>query len=102
MELVERENHVWAEMEKAIIALLETGCKILTIACNTTIYFEPRITQLCAKYGARFISIAEACMPGVRRALEDWNGEADVGLVGIGQLLILKALTAATSAIWRK
>ena len=87
MELVERENHVWAEMEKAIIALLETGCKILTIACNTTIYFEPRITQLCAKYGARFISIAEACMPGVRRALEDWNGEADVGLVGIGPVI---------------
>jgi len=87
MELVSREKHVWNEMSYAIIALLKVGCKIITLACNTTIYFEPRIIELCDKYNARFVSIAEACMPAIKHELKSIGGGSSVGLVGIGPVV---------------
>lgn len=88
MELVKREEQVWNEMEKAVKILLEAGCKIITLACNTTIYYEPKIMKLCEKYvGARFVSIAEACMPAIRNALKVRSGRPSVGLVGIGPVI---------------
>lgn len=49
MELVSRDDYVWNEVKNAVIKLLEVGCKIITLACNTTIYYEPRIIELCDK-----------------------------------------------------
>jgi aspartate/glutamate racemase len=86
MDLVEREDDVWLAMHGAIGKLLDVGCKVITLACNTTIYFEPRIVALCEKHDARFVSIAEACMPAIRGALKSGGG-GSVGLVGIGPVV---------------
>lgn len=87
MDLEEREDQVWHAMESAITRLLDVGCRIITLACNTTIYFEPRIVILCEKYGARFVSIAEACIPAIRAAFEKASGANTVGLIGIGPVI---------------
>ncbi len=87
MELISRDEHVWEEVKGAVGTLLKIGCKIITLACNTTIFYEPRIRTLCEKNGARFVSIAEACMPKIKQELQKTNGETSVGLVGIGPVI---------------
>ena len=87
MELIKREESVWGAMEKALIELLNVGCKIITLACNTTIYFEPRIIELCKKYDAKFVSIAEACMPIIKYELSRSDSGNRVGLLGIGPVI---------------
>jgi aspartate/glutamate racemase len=87
MELASREQEVRSVVQQGIMGLLKLGCGILTIACNTTIYYEPEITKWCEESGARFVSIAEACMPAVRRALKHCPGKSSVGLVGIGPVV---------------
>ena len=88
MELIRREDHVWDEMREAIIALLEVGCKVITIACNTTIYYEDRITELCDKRGAKFISIAKACVATLNETFAQKGSETkSVGLLGIGPVV---------------
>jgi aspartate/glutamate racemase len=87
MELTSREEEVRQVVRKGVEGLLSVGCTIITFACNTTIYFEPEIADLCAASGARFVSIAEACMPVVRRALGQSRQGASVGLVGIGPVV---------------
>lgn len=82
MELVQREERVWHLIEQDIIQLLEAGCKIVTIPCNTTIYFAPKIKELCSAYGAEFVSIADACLPGLEIA-----SDKQVGLVGISPVV---------------
>lgn len=93
MEIIRREDAVWAEIEKAVHELLAGGCRIITVACNTTIHFEPEIRALCREHGAEFVSIAEACLPEIRRGLRMTaadGGEKDlVGLVGIGPVIDL-------------
>jgi hypothetical protein len=59
----------------------------VTIACNTTIYFEPELALICSEYDARFISIAEAAVPAVLRELARIESETDVGLIGIGTVI---------------
>jgi aspartate/glutamate racemase len=86
MELVEREQEVRNVVIGNVNRLLSEGCKLITLACNTTIYFEPEINVLCKEWGARFVSIAEGCMPAVRSALLDTGANA-VGLVGIGPVV---------------
>jgi aspartate/glutamate racemase len=87
MELTSREEEVWQVVRKGVEGLLNVGCTIITFACNTTIYYEPQIADLCEARGARFVSIAEACMPAVRRALGQSTRGANVGLVGIGPVV---------------
>ena len=88
MELVKRENVVWEEMKKAILVLLTSGCKLITIACNTTIYFGPQIDEICKPYNAKFISIAEACLPEIQNQLSKQRDNSNaVGLVGIGPVI---------------
>lgn len=88
MELVKRENVVWEEMKKAILVLLKSGCKLITIACNTTIYFGPQIDEICKPYNAKFISIAEACLPEIQNQLSKQRDNSNaVGLVGIGPVI---------------
>lgn len=87
MELVGRDEHIWQEIKHAILGLLKAGCKLVTVACNTTIYYEPRIIKLCEDYHAKFISIAEACMPAIKQALSSREKGSGVGLVGIGPVV---------------
>lgn len=93
MEIIRREDSVWAEIEKAVHELLAAGCRIITVACNTTIHFEPEIRSLCRDHGVEFASIAEACLPEIRRGLRETaadGGDGDlVGLVGIGPVIDL-------------
>lgn len=91
MELVNREEDVWHEMQKAIKLLLDAGCKIITIACNTTIYFGSLINKLCEPYKAKFVSIAEACLPEIKYQLKYIDEKSPaVGLVGIGPVIDVK------------
>jgi aspartate/glutamate racemase len=87
MELISRDEEVRHVVTKGMAELLGVGCTIVTLACNTTIYYEPQIAELCRVSGARFVSIAEACMPAVRRARQQMAGDASVGLVGIGPVV---------------
>ena len=86
MELIEREEYVWVHIKKSIENMLESGCKLITVACNTTIYFEPQICRLCEPYGARFVSIAEASIAAVKSKLSKSTQEK-VGIVGIGPVI---------------
>lgn len=89
MELIDREELVWKHMEKAIINLLEAGCKLITVACNTTIYFEDHIGSMCTKYDAEFVSIATSCLPGILTVVKDKQGsnKRKIGLIGIGPVI---------------
>ena len=87
MELETRVDEVRQIVVDGIRDLLEAGCKLVTIACNTTIYFEPDLALLCSAYDARFISIAEAAVPAVLRKLARLESEGDVGLIGIGTVI---------------
>jgi aspartate/glutamate racemase len=86
MELTTREEAVREVVRRGVGELLNAGCAIVTLACNTTIYYEPLIAELCEARGARFVSIAEACMPAVQRALQRADS-TNVGLVGIGPVV---------------
>lgn len=88
MDLVTREEEVCDIVLNGVRDLLELDCRLVTIACNTTIYFESAIAALCAEFGARFISIAEAAVPAAARALAQTDG-AGVGLIGIGSVIDL-------------
>jgi aspartate/glutamate racemase len=84
MELVQREEAVERAVLGGITELLDVGCELITIACNTTIYFRDHIVELCRQRGAEFVSIAEASV----RALENARSNAQVvGLVGIGPVI---------------
>lgn len=88
MELVSREDHVWEEIQRAITALLELGCKIITIACNTTIYYEDRIKELCDRDGAKFISIAKSCVAALNDSFAQKDSEVrSVELLGISPVV---------------
>ena len=89
MDLVAREEQVREIVLRGVRDLLRLDCKLVTVACNTTIYFAPKIEALCAEHGARFVSIAEAAVPAAARALTKPGTGADVGLVGIGPVVDL-------------
>lgn len=94
MELAEREPWIRKNILADIGKLLEGGCKIVTVACNTSIYFSNEIRALCEQSGASFISIAEACVPMIKKGVEDSSGSddsssknGDIGLIGIGSVI---------------
>lgn len=87
MDLAAREQEVREIVMGGIRDLLRFDCKLVTVACNTTIYFEPEITALCAEFGARFVSIAEAAVPAAARALAGQPLDTGVGLIGIGPVV---------------
>jgi aspartate/glutamate racemase/prolyl-tRNA editing enzyme YbaK/EbsC (Cys-tRNA(Pro) deacylase) len=60
MELDIREDDTWKIVERGITTLCEDGATIIGIACNTTQYFSERIREICEKYDAEFISMADA------------------------------------------
>jgi aspartate/glutamate racemase len=86
MDLVAREDAVRTAVMAGIRSLLEAECKLITVACNTTIHFAPDIRDLCRGYSAEFVSIADACMPAIRAAVSE-HGQKHVALVGIGAVV---------------
>jgi aspartate racemase len=87
MDLRARESTVREIVLRGVRDLLRLDCKMVTVACNTTIYFEPEIEALCAEHGARFVSIAEAAVPAAERALAKQAPGAVVGLIGISPVV---------------
>lgn len=87
MELVQRRDEVGQVVLAGVEELLETGCKLVTVACNTSIFFDSEIRDLCGLYDATFVSIAHASV----EALEAADATAaTVGLVGIGPVIDLE------------
>ncbi len=91
MELVDRQNAIWTELESAIRQMIEAGCRLITVACNTTAYFQDKLGTMCADRGARFVSIVDACLDELHR---DANPEGAaskkvIGLLGIGPVIAL-------------
>ncbi|MGO9761032.1 MAG: hypothetical protein ACLP1Q_07220 [Solirubrobacteraceae bacterium] len=86
MELAAREESVRQIVLRGVQSLLNAGCHLVTIACNTTIFFESEMVALCDNAGVRFVSIAEAVVPAVARRLRQ-SPEAGVGLIGIGPVI---------------
>jgi aspartate/glutamate racemase/prolyl-tRNA editing enzyme YbaK/EbsC (Cys-tRNA(Pro) deacylase) len=60
MELDIRQNDTWQVVEEGITALCKDGATIIGIACNTTQYFSEQVKEICKKYNAEFISMADA------------------------------------------
>jgi len=87
MELGARERQVRSVVKAGVTGLLDAGCGIVAVACNTTIYYAPQMAELCSSRDAEFVSIAEACIPAVKRALEGRPGKPSVALVGIGAVV---------------
>jgi aspartate/glutamate racemase len=86
MDLVARKDDVRAAVIAGVTSLLEAECKLVTVACNTSIYFAREIEELCLRYSAEFVSIADACMPAVRAAVTE-HGQTQVALVGTGSVV---------------
>lgn len=84
MELVRREAEVERAVLRGVADLLNAGCRLVTIACNTTIYFADQINEACEARKAQFVSIAEASVRGLESAKENTH---IVGLVGIGPVI---------------
>jgi len=59
MELKYREKIIWAKLEKCIKTFIEKGVSNLTIACNTTQYFNKKIVALCSRYDIKYYSIED-------------------------------------------
>lgn len=78
MELDTREEETWKAVSRGITSLCAQGATICCIACNTTQYFTPKIQQLCAQFGATYVSLSES--------LEDYlhkNNIAEFDFLGI-------------------
>lgn len=81
MELPERAQPVWQALERAAHGLCRHGADVVTVACNTSQYFAPRLQTLCAQYGARFVSLPHLVATWLRH-----HGVDRVALVGIEQV----------------
>jgi aspartate racemase len=88
MDLVERNQEVRKVVRLGVQELLDAGCGLVALACNTTIYYTPMIERMCAERGAEFVSIAEASVGAIRRAHKRVGGGA-VGLAGIAPVVDL-------------
>lgn len=89
MELDAREPQVWQVIEAAVRSLCEQGVKIITLACNTTPYFTPKIREITDAYGVQFVSIADA----VKHHLLE-HGITEVALVGISYVMDFERFSA--------
>jgi len=78
MELDLRLGPVTDAIEGAAADLVNHGCTIVAVACNTTQFFTPSLQSICAQTGATFIS-----MPKVVGAWLRSRNIDSIGLVGI-------------------
>lgn len=93
MELIEREDRIWPQLERGVLVLLEAGCKVVTAACNTTAYFQKKLRALCKAHNAEFISIVDACLLELEHEYTENHSRENkvLGLIGIGPVIDLDA-----------
>lgn len=58
MELAAREHEVRSVVLAGIQRLCDGGATTVAIACNTTQYFTPEVSEFCRKRGVQFVSMA--------------------------------------------
>jgi len=78
MELAQREGDVRPVVLDAVERLCETGATVIGLACNTTQYYAEDASRICARYGARFVSLAEETASHLSR-----SGVTSFDLLGI-------------------
>jgi aspartate racemase len=79
MELDRREQPVWDMLSRRIETMIDSGVRVLSVACHTTQYFSERLDALMASAGGVFVPAA----PTVRAFVED-QGLRRVLILGIG------------------
>jgi aspartate/glutamate racemase len=89
MELAERAVDVWHVIEKALRSMLESGISHVTLACNTTPYFEDEIQALCAPYQAQFVSIVDTLEIAMAK-----HGVTDATLLAIPRVAAMQGWSA--------
>lgn len=94
MELDRREEQVWAHLRPEFEALCARGADCVAIACNTTLYFTPRLLEICARHGTELVSIP-ACVGAWLRARRVQR----VALVGISFVADLDRWSAYRGAL---
>jgi aspartate/glutamate racemase/prolyl-tRNA editing enzyme YbaK/EbsC (Cys-tRNA(Pro) deacylase) len=67
MELSTRAEEVRPVVLGGIERLCTGGATIVGIACNTTQFFASEISEVCAKHGAKFVSLVDATADRLRR-----------------------------------
>lgn len=60
IELDLRESSTKRAVLSGVENLCKNGATLICIACNTTQFFEKEVNEVCAKYEAKFISMAES------------------------------------------
>ena len=78
MELNIREDQVWSSVNREVRNLIEAGCEVISIPCNTLAFFGPRLKAMVKELGAEYVSMPEAC-----RAYLDKEGVSSLAFVGI-------------------
>lgn len=76
-KLVEREAMIWEELAPVVEELCQR-VDILTVPCNTTPYFTPKIREICDSHGVVFVSMPEVV--GERLRAEKISNVAIVGI----------------------
>ncbi|MBF0308715.1 MAG: aspartate/glutamate racemase family protein [Magnetococcales bacterium] len=79
MELIEREEEVWAVIRQTVERFIAEGVTHIAIACNTTQYFAHKIRELCEPQGVTFVALAEV----MGEYLRSNNLTEDVTILGI-------------------
>lgn len=77
MELVQRQDDVWAVIQTAVQQLCAAGVTHIALACNTTQYFAERIREICAP-DVTFVSMVDVTLDHIRR-----EGLSDITILGI-------------------
>jgi aspartate/glutamate racemase len=80
MELDIRQQDVWDVIHASLERSLRAGSKTIALACHTTQFFAPQMTELCKEVsgGCKFLSMAETTADWLRK-----NQFERVGLIGI-------------------
>lgn len=59
MELLDRAAEVRTAVTNAVERLCAGGATVVTVACNTTQYFEAELREVCARHGVTYVSVTE-------------------------------------------
>ena len=67
MELDKREQVIWPIIEAAVQRLCQRGISVLSFACNTTQYFNPRIEEICNLYNVKHVKMVDVVRSYLRK-----------------------------------
>jgi aspartate/glutamate racemase/prolyl-tRNA editing enzyme YbaK/EbsC (Cys-tRNA(Pro) deacylase) len=78
LELDARHEPVWTALSAAVVEACENRVRILSLACNASHYFTPRIRTICRGYDTQFVSMPEVLGEWLRTL-----GVEQVALLGL-------------------